>query len=523
MKFPLHSPLTMQAIHQFVEYQAIHNPNLPALEFHGEIITYELLNRQSNKLAHFLMKFGVTTETIVGISIKRSLNMVIGILAVWKAGGAYLPIDPEYPTHRIEYIFDDSSIQLLLTEQSLLEHLPTVAIKTICFDVDESCFDSFPQDNPSCFLTPDNLAYLLYTSGSTGNPKGVMVTHANLIATYLSWKEIYNLTSKDCHLQMASFSFDVFAGDLLRALCSGAKLVLCPKINLLRPEKLYNLMISQGVNCAEFVPTILRRLIHYIKAKNKNLDFMRLLLCGSDSWTLGEYRNLKQFCSNETRVINSYGLTEATIDSTWFEEEFEPSITLSSQQYVPIGKPFPHTQIFLLDENLDEVAKEEIGEIYIGGLGVARGYYNKPELNQERFITRNLNGNIPVSLYKTGDQGRFLGDGSIQFLGRQDNQIKLRGIRIELSEIECAINSFPSVKESVVILNEQEPSHPRLVAYIIVEQETKETLLELRHFLIENLPGYLIPATFIPLDELPLTPNGKIDRGNLKNRHVVFH
>jgi len=300
-------------------------------------------------------------------------------------------------------------------------------------------------------------------------------------------------------------------------------LVLCPKINLLRSEKLYNLMIEQGVNCAEFVPTILRRLINYIKGENKDLSFMRLLLCGSDSWTLGEYRNLRQFCNNKTRVINSYGLTEATIDSTWFEEGIESSINLSPQQYVPIGKPFPHTQIFLLDEDLKEVAKEEIGEIYIGGLGVARGYYNKPELNQERFITHSFDNDLPIKLYKTGDQGRFLVDGSIQFLGRTDNQIKLRGIRIELSEIECAINSFHSVKESVVVLNEQEPSHPRLVAFIVMEQESKESLLELRHFLIENLPGYLIPAIFIPLEDLPLTPNGKIDRSNLKNRHIAFH
>ncbi len=523
MKFPLHSPSAIQAIHQFIEYQAIHNPNLPALEFHGEILTYKLLNIQANKLAHFLIRMGVKAETTVGISVKRSLNMVVGILAIWKAGGAYLPIDPEYPTHRIEYIFGDSAIQLLLTEQSLLEHLPPVAIKTICLDVDESCFNSFSEDNPSCFLRPDNLAYLLYTSGSTGNPKGVMVSHENLIATYLSWQEIYNLTSNDCHLQMASFSFDVFVGDLLRALCSGAKLVICSKITLLRPEKLYNLIIAQNVNCAEFVPTILRRLISYVKAKNKDFSFMRLLLCGSDSWTLGEYRHLKQFCGHKTRVINSYGLTEATIDSTWFEEELDSSIALSPQQYVPIGKPFPHTQIFLLDESLNEVDKKEIGEIYIGGLGVARGYYNKPELNKERFITHSFDGNLSVKLYKTGDQGRFLADGSIQFLGRKDNQIKLRGIRIELSEIECAINSFPSVKENIVVLNEQEPSHPRLVAYVVIEQETKEALSELRHFLIENLPGYLIPAVLVSLDVLPLTPNGKIDRENLRSRHVVFH
>ncbi len=351
----------------------------------------------------------------------------------------------------------------------------------------------------------------------------MMVEHGNLIATYLSWQSIYQLTSNDCHLQMANFSFDVFAGDLLRALCSGAKLVLCPKSNLLRPDKLYYLMIAHDVNCAEFVPTILRRLKDYLQKQNKSLNFMRLLLCGSDSWSLGEYRALKTFCGSKTRVINSYGLTEATIDSTWFEDDFGDSFTLPSNQYVPIGKPFPHTTLYVLDAEMNPVANSGIGEIYIGGAGVARGYFNKPELNNERFIEYCFNGDSPVKLYKTGDQGRLLSDGNIQFLGREDNQIKLRGIRIELSEIECAINEYPTIKESIVILNEQESSHPRLVAYVVIERDPINTLSELRHFLSDILPKYLIPAIFIPIETLPVTPNGKVDRGNLMKRSVDFH
>jgi amino acid adenylation domain-containing protein len=523
MQGPSSSPTAIQAqaIHQLIEYHAINNPNLPALEFDEEILTYSVLNIQSNKLAHFLISTGVTTESIIGISVKRSLNMVIGILAIWKAGGAYLPIDPDYPTHRIEYIFKDSSIQLLLTETTLLEHLPTSPVKKICIDTELS--SGFPEYDPPCSVVDDNLAYLLYTSGSTGNPKGVMVTHQNLIATYQSWKNIYQLTPEDCHLQMANFSFDVFSGDLLRALCSGAKLVLCPKSFLLRPEKLFLLMENKKVSCAEFVPTILRRLINYIEIHNKNFEFMRLLLCGSDSWTLGEYRHLKKFCNPQARVINSYGLTEATIDSTWFEEVATSSTELSSNQYVPIGKPFPHVSIFLLDETNNQVSTEEVGEIYIGGSGVAKGYYNKPDLNKERFITFIFHDSLPLRLYRTGDQGRLLADGNIQFLGRQDNQIKLRGMRIELGEIESAINRFPQVNESIVVLNEQLPSHPRLVAFVRMEKMKKNTLLELRHFLIEDLPISLIPAAIIPLSEMPLTPNGKIDRENLRKRFVEFH
>lgn len=520
MEAPLPS---FQAIHQFIELQAIHNPEEPALEYKGKILTYNTLNIQANQLAHHLIGMGVTAETRVGISLRRSLDMVIAILAIWKAGGAYVPIDPDYPTHRIEYIFADSLIELLLTEELLLDDLPVGSINKISLDNDQLLLGRYPKHNPPCLIDSDNLAYLLYTSGSTGNPKGVMVDHSNLIATYLSWQSIYQLTHKDCHLQMANFSFDVFAGDLLRALCSGAKLVLCPKNHLLRPAKLYDLMQTHKVNCAEFVPTILRRLQEYIKTQNKSFGFMRLLLCGSDSWSLGEYRTLKAFCGSQTRVINSYGLTEASIDSTWFEDDLEQPFTLPPNQYVPIGKPFPHTTIYLLDKTMNPVANSSIGEIYIGGAGVARGYFNKPELNKERFITYSFNGKSPVKLYRTGDQGRLLPDRNIQFLGREDNQIKLRGIRIELSEIECAINNFPAIKANIVTLNEQEPSHPRLVAYVVIERSLEQPLSELRHFLKDNLPNYLIPAIFIPIEALPLTPNGKVDRGNLKQRRVLFH
>ncbi len=522
MEAPLPPSLPQKAIHHFIEEQARQNPDLPALAFKSDILTYSSINRQSNKLAYYLMALGVTAESLVGISVNRSLEMVIAILAVWKAGGAYVPIDPGYPAHRIEYILEDSSISLLLTQQSLLPYLLANIIKKIILDNEHLAFASYPETNPCCLLAPNNLAYLLYTSGSTGNPKGVMVEHHHLIATYLSWQSVYELTNKDCHLQMASFSFDVFAGDLLRALCSGGKLVICPKSFLLRPDKLYDLMLTHAVNCAEFVPTILRRLVGYVKRKSKSLSFMRLLVCGSDRWTLGEYRDLKQFCGEQTRVINSYGLTEASIDSSWFEENLEAS-ELSLNQYVPIGKPFPHVSLLIMNEQGDSLPVGVVGEILIGGAGVARGYYNKPQLTNERFIIQSLNGQPPRKFYKTGDQGCFLSDGNIQFLGRDDNQIKLRGIRVELSEIECTINTFPGIKESVVLLSEQEPSHPRLVAYLVFRQKEKKLLSELRHYLINSLPNYLIPAALIPLACLPVTPNGKIDRENLKKRRVIFH
>ena len=513
----------IQYIHKLIEEQALKNPDKVAIEFKNESLSYQGLNEQSNRLAHYLIGIGVTSETKVGICVCRSLDMIVAILAVLKAGGAYVPIDPDYPVHRIEYIFLDSEILILLMQESIKTKLPTnTKVKKICLDSERPIYLSFPETNPTSFIGTDSMAYLLYTSGSTGNPKGVMITHKNLIASYFSWHNIYQLTSRDRHLQMASFSFDVFSGDLFRALCSGASLVICPKESLLRPDRLYSLLKSKEITCAEFVPAILRRLYNYMLDHKKSLRFLRLLLCGSDTWSLGEYRALKQLCGLNTRIINSYGLTEATIDSTWFEETNNTTNELSQAHYVPIGKPFPHVDIYLLDDKSQLVPSGNIGEIYIGGLGVGRGYYNKPDLTEERFITLKIRNELK-RLYKTGDLGKMLPDGNIQFLERTDNQIKLHGIRVELSEIEHAINSYSKIKENAVVLDDYNPEHPRLIAFIVPSEKTEELSIKLRHYLNDHLPHHLIPSMFSEIESMPVTPNNKIDRGMLKQLCVNLH
>lgn len=509
-------------IHHFIEKQAHLNPDATAVTSGGKALSYKELNEKSNQLAHFLIAKGVKLETLVGVSFKRSLEMVIAVIGILKAGGAYVPIDADYPKERINYMISDSGIKVLITQHSLLEQLPDANIEKICLDSHDNEINALPINNPLVPVNTNNLAYVLYTSGSTGTPKGVMVCHDSLIQAYYGWEKIYELNNTDCHLQMANFSFDVFSGDLVRALCSGGKLVLCPREILLVPEMLYTLMHNEKVNCAEFVPTVLRRLIEHIETKGVFLKFMRLLICGSDNWSMHEYRKLQRLCGKKTRVINSYGVTEATIDSTYFESKLVAKKHLAFDHAMPIGKPFPSTEILLLDEQLKRVPFGEKGEIYIAGPGLARGYLNQPELTAKRFIPHPFTSTPNAKIYKTGDLGRFLPDGNIEFIGRIDNQVKLRGMRIELSDIENVLNCYSSVRESLVMLSEDESQPKRLVAYIVLEHDIKADIRELRRFLQERLPHYMVPSVFIRLDSLPITPNGKLDRQALKERAVLM-
>ncbi len=318
-------------------------------------------------------------------------------------------------------------------------------------------------------LPPQNLAYVIYTSGSTGQSKGVMIEHQSLVNTYLGWEQIYQLRSKaSCHLQMASFAFDVFSGDVVRALCSGGKLVLCPKEVLLSPEQLYALMLQEKVDCAEFVPVVLRHLIAYLEESQQRLDFMQLLICGSDSWYGGEYEKFRGLCGEKTRLINSFGLTEATIDSSYFES---PTANLPKDQLVPIGRPFPNTQIYILDSNLQPVPIGVTGELYISGKGLARGYRHRPDLTAQKFIANPFSNQQLARLYKTGDLARYWADGNIEFLRRSDRQVKIRGFRIELGEIEAVLSQHPAVREVVVLSQEETQAFTRLIAYVVPDKQ----------------------------------------------------
>ncbi|WP_292877327.1 non-ribosomal peptide synthetase/type I polyketide synthase [Nostoc sp. NMS1] len=495
-----------QCIHQIIAEQAKQTPEAVAIVFDNQQLTYRELNDRANQLAHYLQTLGVKPEVPVGICVERSLEMIVGLLGILKAGGAYVPLDPDYPQERLAYMLNDAQVSVLLTQKKLVKELPEHRADVICLDTDWQTISQQSQQNPVSEVAAENLAYIIYTSGSTGNPKGVMITHRNLVNAYMAWEDAYHLRSScTSHLQMASFSFDVFSGDMVRALCSGAKLVICPREWLLEPEKLYNLLQQQQVDCAEFVPPVLRNLIQYLEKTEQNLSFMKLLIAGSDSWYVQEYQQFQKFLGAETRLINSYGVSEATIDSSYFESA---AINLSADGLVPIGRPFANTKIYILDQNLQPVPIGVPGELYISGAGLARGYLNQPELTEQKFIHHCT---LDTRLYKTGDRARYLSDGNIEFLGRLDHQVKIRGFRIELGEIESILTQHPAILQAVILVREDQPGNKRLVAYVVFQQSAL-TSNELRQLLKEKLPDYMIPYAFVQLDVLPLTPNGKINR-----------
>ncbi|BAU65709.1 amino acid adenylation domain protein [Stanieria sp. NIES-3757] len=512
------------SIQQLFETQVKQNPDAVAVVFDNQQLTYQQLNHQANQLAHYLQEIGIKPEVLVGVYLERSLEVFIAVLGIIKAGGTYLPLDPEYPTERIAWMLEDASPSVILSQEYLRKNLPNHSAKFICLDSEWDNISQKSSENLEIQITSENAVYTIYTSGSTGKPKGVVCTYGGLVNTYLAWQNSNLLpdSNNNCFLQMASFSFDVFTGDLIKALCSGAKLVICPKELLLEPKKFYQFMLQKKVNCADFVPAVLINLVNYLEQAKQTLDFMKLLIVGSDSWYVRDYQRVKNLCGLNTKLINAYGVSEATIDSTYFEAE---SLDLSSDRIVSIGRPFPNTLVYLLDHNLQPVPIGVWGEIYLGGVSLARGYLNNSELTKKKFIPNPfLNVGIfheislkNSTLYKTGDKARYLPDGNIEFLERIDNQIKIRGFRIEITEIEAVINKYQDIKQAVVIVDNEDSNNKTLVAYLVLQQPetdklTEELIQKLRVYLKEHLPDYMIPTNWQLLKELPLTANGKIDR-----------
>jgi amino acid adenylation domain-containing protein len=498
-----------RCIHQLFEVRAEQTPDAIAVVFEQEQLTYGELNRRANQLARHLRKRGAGPEVLVAICMERSVETIVGLLGILKAGGGYVPLDPNYPMDRLAFMLEETQSPLLLTDRQQLKDLPKHSAETICLDWDWGIISQEGEENLISQATEENLAYVIYTSGSTGRSKGVMISHHSLVNAYLAWEEAYQLRPTSAHLQMANFAFDVFTGDLVRALCSGGKLVMCPWEWLLAPQHLYTLMCQEKVECAEFVPAVLRPLVQYLEESDQRLDFMQVLICGSDSWYAGEYKKLLHLCGLQTRLINSFGLTEATIDSSYFESA---TLDLPSDQLLPIGRPIANTQLYILDVNLQPAPIGVPGELHIGGAGLARGYYRRPDLTAEKFIPNPFSDEAGESLYKTGDLARYLPDGNIEFLGRLDRQVKIRGFRIELEEIEAVLCGHPGVRQAVVLAREDVPREKRLVAYLVAGGKSAPSIHELHSFLKRRLPDYMVPSAFVVLDRLPLTPNGKVDR-----------
>jgi amino acid adenylation domain-containing protein len=490
-----------KSIHQLFEEQVDKTPDAVALVFEDQQLTYQQLNLQANKLAHYLQFLGVEPEILVGVYLERSLEMIVGYLGIFKAGGAYVPLDPNYPPERLNYMVADSQMSIILTHSSLLPHLSLTLeqsqTKIICWDKDfEIEIASQSSHNPLNNFTPENLAYVIYTSGSTGRPKGVLIQHSALLNLVFWHLNNFEVKSSDRATQLAGTAFDAAVWELWPYLVVGASIYLIKSEFLLSAKTLQEKLISHNITIS-FIPTPLAEQL-FLLSWSENTT-LRTMLTGGDR--LNSYPSHKL----PFKFFNNYGPTENTVVTT--SGQILP--TESDSKFPPIGRPIANTQVYILDPYLQPLPIGVYGEIYIGGLSLARGYLNRPDLTSDRFIANPFVANERI--YKTGDLGRYLPDGNIEFLGRIDHQVKIRGFRIELGEIETVLTQHPQVQQVVVIVREDHPGNKYLTAYIVSETETL-TSSELRQFLKGNLPEYMIPAAFVMLKALPLTPNGKVDR-----------
>ncbi|MBW4635809.1 MAG: amino acid adenylation domain-containing protein [Iphinoe sp. HA4291-MV1] len=483
------------------EEQVQKTPHAVAVEFEEEQLTYQQLNAKANQLAHYLQKIGVGAEVLVGICVERSIEMVVGLLGILKAGGAYVPLDPAYPQERLAFMVSDSQMPVLLTQQQLLEGLPQHQARVICLDTDWEIISKNSKENPISSATSDDLAYVIYTSGSTGKPKGVQILHGALVNFLKSMECEPGLSKSDIFLAVTSISFDIAALELYSPLITGARLVLSSREVATDGRLLIKQLNTFDVTVMQATPATWRMLL----AMGWQGSPQFKILCGGEALP----RDLaEQLLKRGACLWNLYGPTETTIWSTACKVE----ASKLSKYLVPIGNPIANTQVYLLDSHLQPVPIGVPGEVYIGGEGLARGYLNRPELTSEKFITNPFDNSKSNRLYKTGDLACYLPDGNIEYLDRIDYEVKIRGFRIELGEIEAVLSQHPIVHQTVVIAREDLPGDKHLVAYLVSNQEEVPTISDLRRFLKQQLPEYMMPSAFVIVDALPLTPNGKVDR-----------
>jgi amino acid adenylation domain-containing protein len=497
-----------KCIHDLIEEQVARTPELVAVVCGKEQLTYRELNERANVLAVELQRLGVGPDVPVGLCVNRSLDMTIGLLGILKSGGCYLPLDPNYPAERIAFMLEDAKPPVLLTQTSVRKNLKSENTNTKILCLDDSCFTNRVSDvvNPPTIgrQSPTSLAYLIYTSGSTGKPKGVMVTHSNVVNFFAGMDRVLGCDAANANhhaspiwLAVTSICFDISVLELFWTLARGFTVVI--------RESNSDITISEQilhhrVTHFQCTPSLAGNVIRE-RFAGPALQQIEQFLIGGEALPSTLASQLRGILRGQ--LINMYGPTETTVWSAAHHIEVV-------QNSVPIGRPIANTQIYILDEILHPIVNGDSGEIFIGGEGVARGYYNRPELTAEKFVL--INGE---RLYRTGDIGRFRPDGEIEFLGRVDQQVKLHGHRIELGEIEAALGRLPGIRECAVRLWEFGNGDTRLAAYLVAEAATSKSSEDVREFLKQSLPDYMIPSSFTFLEKFPLTPNGKLDRNAL--------
>ena len=520
-------------IHRLFENQVKQTPGAIAVQWENEKLTYWELDQRANQLAHHLIKVGVGQEQIVGLYVDRSIEMVVGILGILKAGGAYLPIDLAYPPERIAFMLEDANVKVLVTQNRLSKKAcNSVSPEFVCLDTDWGKIAQEKTTAPEVTVTANQLAYVIYTSGSTGKPKGVMVSHYNVDRLFRSTNDWFQFNSSDVWTLFHSYAFDFSVWEIWGALLFGGRLVIVPYLTSRSPEAFHELLVKENVTILNQTPSAFQQLIIADgQSERSNELSLRYVIFGGEAL---DFQSLKPWVEKHgdqnPQLVNMYGITETTVHVTYRPIKTEDVYSNTASL---IGVPIPDLQIYILDHYQQPLPIGVRGEIYVGGAGVACGYLNRPELTEERFITNPFvdlanreigesknRGIAPKALrnmlhatrlYRTGDSGKRLSNGDIEYLGRIDSQVKIRGFRIELGEIQNALAEHPFIKQNVVIVREGQPGNKRLVAYYIRHSEQALAAGDLNKFLQKRLPAYMVPAVFIELKTFPLTTNGKLD------------
>ena len=497
-------------LHEHVENIAANNPEQIAVIHAREQLSYGELNARANQLAHYLRRRGIACNSRVGICLERSLDFAIALIGVLKAGGTCVPLDPKYPAERLAYMMEDVAASMVLTERGLLKAAVPSGTQVVLVSGERERILAEDRSNPSSSSGPGDIAYVIYTSGSTGRPRGVLLPHAGLVNYTLAAAEQFELRPGDRMLQFCSISFDAALEEIYSTWAAGATLVFREDDVSLEPGEFLRWVSEQRVTVMDLPTAFWHEWVYALpELAEKVPPTLRLVIVGGEKASPEAYSTWRKFVGSRVRWVNTYGPAEASVVATAYEPP--PQASLQSPAQLPIGRPVANTKVYLLDPDLNPVPVGVPGEIHIGGVGVAKGYLNLPQLTQEKFIRDIFSDDPSARLYKTGDLAKYLPNGEIDFVGRRDHQVKIRGFRVEPGEIESVLSRHRSVHENAIVLRQDSTENKRLVAYIVRSSEDLGEL-ELRRHVKDHLPEYMVPSEFVFLDAMPLTPNGKIDR-----------
>jgi amino acid adenylation domain-containing protein len=499
-------------MHELVEAQVARMPNANAVEHGSLALMYRELNERANQLAHFLAKRGIGPESKVGICLRRSLELPVALLAVLKSGAACVPLDPAYPKERLTYMLEDSQTSLVLTQAGLLAEVTDFDAEVVNLDADWKMFAAESREDVRSGVKPENLAYVIYTSGSTGKPRGVLLTHGGLVNHNVAASKLFGITPADRMAQFASISFDIAVEEIFPTWIAGGALVVREEDASLAVGDFLRWVAEKRVTALDLPTAYWHELVRELSESSLRLpESLRIVIVGGEKASSAALTTWRKLAGPRVRWVNTYGPTETSVIVTLFE----PKASEEIPAVLPIGRPIANTRIHILGKNLQRLPVGIAGDLYVAGPGLARGYLNRPEITAEKFIQDPFSQNPTARMYKTGDLARYLASGEIEFAGRTDDQVKIRGYRVELEEIEAVLGSHVGVREVVITARENASGEKSLVAYVVPAREQVPTASELRSYLKQKLPHYMVPSAFVLLEAMPKTPNGKVDKRGL--------